>query len=274
MSSRVSEQEKVKQNLLKDLEIGREALTRASLSTFMDWKGGSTIYFWRWPCKHQKQVRDGLAVYILGNLPSYWAKQRFPDDFTKQQQMRQKLSKVCESLIHPLSYDEHRAYIASGYIASLTGCFGVPKVDDIRLVYDASKSKFALWAPNFMLPDIDSVLNNCTLTSWFGDIDLGEMFLNYFLDPKLRPYAGVDVTGLADLLKDVPLKDQHRLLMRWQRSLMDLKSSPYNCTRTFAWSEDFIRGNRFDHTNPFMWDTVIMNLPGHSDYSPALPWVF
>ena len=275
-SGRVGEEEQIKLNLLKDLEIGREALTRASLSTFMDWKGGSTIYFWRWPDDYQKQVRDGLAVYISGDLPSYWAKQRFPDDFTKQQQMRQKLSKVCESLVHPLSYDEHRAYIASGYIASLTGCFGVPKVDDIRLVYDASKSKLndALWAPNFMLPDIDSVLNNCTLTSWFGDIDLGEMFLNYFLDPKLRPYAGVDVTGLADLLKDIPLEDHKRLLMRWERSLMGLKPSPYNCTRTFAWSEDFIRGNRHDHTNPFMWDKVIMNLPGQSDYNPALPWVF
>ena len=110
------------------------------------------------------------------------------------------------------------------------------------MVYDATKSKLndALWAPNFMLPDIDSVLTNYTLSSWFGDIDLGEMFLNYFLDHRLRPYAGVDVTDLADLLKHAPLEDHKCLLMRWERSLMGLKSSPYNCTRAFGLSEDFI----------------------------------
>ena len=215
-SGRISSHEKIVLNLQKDHKVGREALIRASLSTFMDWKGGSTIYFWRWPEDYQQQVRDGLDVYVSGTLPSYWAKQQFPSDFTQQQQMRQKLAKVCESLKSPLSYEEHRAYIASGYVASLTGSFAVPKADDIRLVYDATKSKLneALWAPNFMLPDIDSVLNNCTLNSWFGDIDLGEMFLNYFLDHKIRPYAGVDVTGLVDLLKDTPLEDHKRLLLR------------------------------------------------------------
>jgi hypothetical protein len=60
----------------------------------------------------------------------------------------------------------------------------------------------ALWVPNFMMPNIDSVLNNATLTSWFDDIDLGEMFLNYFLDPRIQPYAGVDVTLIGDLLRD------------------------------------------------------------------------
>ena len=55
---------------------------------------------------------------------------------------------------------------------------------------------------------------------------------------------------------------------------MGLKPSPYNCTRAFAWSEDFIKGDRHDPSNPFMWDTVVMNLPGQDDYNPALPWVF
>ena len=276
-TSRPTRDDKIIIELKKDLVVGQEALTRASLSTFMDWSGGSTLYFWRWPSDYQKQARDGLDVYVSGKLPSYWAKQRFPKDFTKQQQMRQKLAKVCTNLDDPTDYVNHRAYIVAGFIYSLTGCFDVPKgAHDIRMVYDATKSLLneALWAPNFMLPDIDSVLNNCTLTSWFGDIDLGEMFLNYFLDPKIRPYAGVDVTGIADILRDRPLEEQKRLLLRWERSLMGLKSSPYNCTRAFAWSEDFIRGDRHDPTNPFAWDKVIMNLPGQADYNPTLPWVF
>jgi hypothetical protein len=38
------------------------------------------------------------------------------------------------------------------------------------------------------------IIQNSSLEAWYGDIDLGEMFLNYPLDPILRPYAGVDVT--------------------------------------------------------------------------------
>ena len=29
-----------------------------------------------------------------------------------------------------------------------------------------------------------------------GDCDIGEMFLNFMLDKELRPFAGVDLTGL------------------------------------------------------------------------------
>ena len=176
--------------------------------------------------------------------------------------MRQKLAKVCQSLERPLNYKEHRAYIAMGYINSLTGCFEVPKGEDgIRMVYDATKSKLndAMWAPNFMVPFYlglaISISEKCFSTI-FGIT------------------AGVDVTGLADLLRDSPLEDHKRLLMRWEQSLMGLKSSPYNCTPAFGWSEDFIRGDRMDPSNPFMWDKVVMNLPGQSGYNPSLPWVF
>ena len=90
-------------------------------------------------------------------------------------------------------------YIAKGFVLSLTSFFAVLKGEDnIRIVYDATKSLLneSIWAPNFFLPAVDSVLRNAETTTWYGDIDLGEMFLNNFLDEKLRPYAGVDVTGI------------------------------------------------------------------------------
>jgi hypothetical protein len=35
-----------------------------------------------------------------------------------------------------------------------------------------------------------------------GDVDLGEMFLNFFLDERVRRYAGVDLTKyLPNLVK-------------------------------------------------------------------------
>ena len=79
-------------------------------------------------------------------------------------------------------------YINVGGVKSITGFFDVPKGDeDIRMVYDANKCGLnkALWTPNFFLPTIDSILRNADDHTWFGDIDLGEMFLNYWLDEEL-----------------------------------------------------------------------------------------
>ena len=42
--------------------------------------------------------------------------------------------------------------------------------------------------------DFISNITTTDFTSWFGDLDLGEMFLNYPLDVSLQPYAGVEVT--------------------------------------------------------------------------------
>lgn len=55
---------------------------------------------------------------------------------------------------------------------------------------------------------------------------------------------------------------------------MGLKSSPYNCIRTFLWSKDFIRRDRTAKNNPLRWDTVVTNLPGSADYDPTKPWIY
>ena len=106
-----------------------------------------------------------------------------------------------------------KIYIAKGFVLSLTSFFAVLKSeDDIRIVDDATKSLLneSIWAPNFFLRTV-SVLRNAETTTWYGDIDLGEMLLNYFLDEKLRPYAGVDVTGIRELLTD-EFKNLHRTI--------------------------------------------------------------
>jgi hypothetical protein len=90
--------------------------------------------------------------------------------------------------------------IVDGYTQGLHYFFAVPKgVDDIRIVYDATKSGLnqAVWSPNFFLPTMSSVLNHANDQTWYGDIDIGEMFLNYFLDPALRERAGIEVTALG-----------------------------------------------------------------------------
>jgi hypothetical protein len=255
-------------NIVLDYEVGMDAIRRALSATFWEWDDGSTIIFWRWPKEFRRELRDGLLVwYRERDLPSYWGRQRWPEDRHQRKQLEEKVLKVVA-----------RRYIVPGYVKSLTSFFAVPKgTDDIRVVYDATKSGLnaAIWTPNFMLPTASSILNNASERTFFGDIDLGEMFLNYFLDKRLRPLAGVEL-GVSLETSDTDEKgaSQSQRIMRWERSLMGVKSSPFNCVRAYLWSEDIIKGDHLDEANLFRWDRVIMNLPGTVNYDPGKPWLY
>ena len=67
-----------------------------------------------------------------------------------------------------------RKYITDGKVESLLNVFEVPKgPDDIRMVYDATKSGLneSVWAPNFFLPTITSVEGTLDPTTWISDAD-------------------------------------------------------------------------------------------------------
>ena len=248
-----------------DLEVGRDALRRGVGANWWEWTQGSTLFFWRWPGEYRKQARDGVRVFILNEkrLPRYFKKQHWPKDASQADQVEAKIRKV----------RDNRGYLELGHVCSLTGFFAVPKgSDDIRMVYDATKCGLneALWAPNFALPTVESVINNATGSTWFGDIDLGEMFLNYPLDRRIRPYAGVD--SFRPPKGDC--RDRKRVFHRWNRNAMGMMPSPYNSTQGFAVASEFITGNLADPTNPFSWDTVKLNMPGTPTYNPSMPWCY
>jgi hypothetical protein len=256
----------VKVDLIKDYEVGIDAISRALSASFWEWDDGSTVFFWRWTREHRNELRDGLKVWFKqSELPNYWGRQRWPEDQSHREQLREKLSKVV-----------WRRYVSSGFVKSLTSFFAVPKgVGDIRGVYDATKSGLnkAIWAPNFCLPNIASVLHNSDDKTFYGDIDIGEMFLNYFLDPDLRPWAGVDLSGGSASI--IPEKEAaKRVILRWNRSLMGVRSSPFNCVRAYLISEEIIKGDCKDKGNPFRWHRVILILPGTKKYDPSRPWLY
>ena len=154
-------------------------------------------------------------------------------------------------------------------MSSLINYFAVPKgLGDIRVVYDGTKCGLnqSVWSPNFFLPSVDSLLMSSSSTTWFAYLDLGEMFLNYFIDSKLRPYVGVDISKLG-------LTGVTKSWLRWNRTLMGFRASPYIACKLYGWTLDVCRGNRFDPKNSFHWDTVRTNLPGMKKYNPRLPWV-
>jgi hypothetical protein len=102
------------------------------------------------------------------------------------------------------------------------------------MVYDASKCSLndLVWAPNFFIPSVDTMVDLLDGNSWMGDINLGEMFLNLPLDPKVRPLVGVNLTPYFG-------HDNNPI---WERCccLMGFMSSPYNACRSFLWREEII----------------------------------
>ena len=78
----------------------------------------------------------------------------------------------------------YRMYIVAGVVYSLTHMFDVPKgVEDIRMVYDGTKSGLndVIFAPHFSLPVLANVLRSLLPRYHAADLDVGEMFLNWWL---------------------------------------------------------------------------------------------
>ena len=175
--------------LRRDLESGLDGIRRAEQSSFWNWGGGLTPFFWRWQPEIHGDMRDGTKLYVdKSKLPAFKKAQQLPKDKTVVERITDKIQKVrlC-------------GYIAAGLVLSLTSFFQVPKgEDDICIVYNLTACGLndALWAPSFWMPTIMNVLDCATSDAWFGDVDAGEMFLNYILDVNIRPYAGVDVSWM------------------------------------------------------------------------------
>jgi len=247
--------------LKKDLSVGLDSLRRALNSSWWEWLDGSTCYFWRWPKEVRVDIRDGFKICVEKKLPEYKKRQIFKGLNTEQMvALEIKVKKVV-----------HRQYLSDGYVKSLINYFAVPKgADGIRVVYDGTKSGLtdAVWAPNFYMPSIDSILMYCSPKTWYSDLDLGEMFLNYFMDSTIRPFCGVDVSRFTN---DKKHPDTH--WMQWNRMFMGFRASPYYAVKPFSWGLDVVRGNHKDQNNAFAFDSIRINLPGSETYTPTLPWI-
>jgi hypothetical protein len=105
-----------------------------------------------------------------------------------------------------------------------------------------------------------------------GDMDIGEIILNFILHESMQALCGVDLTEFFGK-KDKSTGRNILLWEKWVRAAMGLKSSPYQAVQGILVAKEVILGDRTDSGNVFRWDDVRMNLPGASDYDPALPWV-
>jgi hypothetical protein len=168
-----------------DCEAGTECLWRAMGADWWDWSLSSCLFFWCWPKVHQKAARIGYPPYVQSALPAYMCPQPYEKNAAVRQKVTEKLLTV-----------RRKHYITKGTVKSLTSFFSVPKGEkDMRMVYDASKSSLnkSLWAPNFGLPTVETLVKGLDEFGWMGDLDIGAMFLNFCLHPELQPYCRVDI---------------------------------------------------------------------------------
>ena len=248
--------------LNKDIKRFVQCSWHARRASWFDWDSGSTLFLWRWQPEFRAHARDGLPMWNYSQRPKF-----------RKPQSPEQDDMVRDRLISKIGNVRNRGYIQPGYVKSMIRYFTVPKGEnDVRVVYDGTSCGFndTVWAPSFSLYTVNSLLRIVEPGTWMGDMDLGEMFLNFPLHPDAQVYCGVDLTHLFPEALSHP---NEKLWERWTRYLMGAKSSPYQAIRAMLWAEDIIRGDRWDSQNPFMWSHVRLNLPGSSSYDPRLPWV-
>jgi hypothetical protein len=247
---------------LKDWIAGRDCINRCCHATWWEWTEGSRPHFWRWSTEYRLTIRDGLPPWFKMPLPRWLIPQRLEPNLALRKAMKEKLGKV-----------RRMGYLAQGEVKSLTSFFAVPKGDsDIRMVYDGTKSGLndAMWAPWFWMPTVESHLRFVSTESFLGDIDVGDMFLNFVLHEDVRKVAGVD---LSLYFPDELIEGRRVLWERWTRCGMGFRSSPYNTIQAFLFAEEQIRGNPWDLGNVLHCDAIRLNLPGSLRYEPSQPWV-
>jgi hypothetical protein len=181
-----------------------------------------------------------------------------------------------EIINEKLANVREKGYVSPGLILSLTSYFSVPKGDhDVRIVYDGTRSGLnsSLWAPWFPLPTIETHLRAVGIGTYMGDIDIGEMFLNFMLHPRIRPYAGLDLTPYFREELSCIGKAPSVVWERWNQCTMGFKPSPYQAVQGILMAEEVILGDPGDPTNIFHWDEIALNLPGSPTYLLDRPWV-
>jgi len=243
---------------------GEAAVAKAAETSWWEWKSGSTIFFWRWPPDYQDVVREGLVPMFDSEPPTNSDRQPPYDDDKIKDQVKKKLDKVIMKGYVELTDIK--------FVEAMMFMFDVPKGDDIRMVYDGSKSGLnkSLWAPWFSLPTIDSMSRWVIAGSWLADNDYGDMFLNFPLHAKLQKYCGIDLTQLFPTLK---AGEASVVVARWLRNAMGLRSSPYASVQGALRAKHIALGDPADENNPFQWDHIKENLPCAKGYDPSLPWL-
>jgi hypothetical protein len=144
-------------------------------------------------------------------------------------------------------------------VASLSQLFPVANGDeDISIVYNGTSYGFHahfLW-PWFELATINTILRALEPGTRMGDIDVGDMFLNFILEARCSYLAAVNLFKYIEQLGGEP----HHWA-RWGRCRMGFRPPPYQTTQSIGWAKEMMMGDRVDANNVFKWEAVRFNFP-------------
>ena len=56
-------------DLMRELESLEDCLWRVGQTGFWDWTAGSAPFFWRLMSECQERAREGVPIFVLGELP-------------------------------------------------------------------------------------------------------------------------------------------------------------------------------------------------------------
>lgn len=248
----------------EEVVAGEDCCRRANGASWWNWEEGSRPFFWRWPSHYRNNILSGVPAWFEKPVERWRRRQREPRNQEVLGMMREKLKVIRE-----------KTYVERGTIESLMSFFDVPKGrDDIRMVYDGSKSGLndSLWAPWFPLPTVDCLVRSLEPGYFMADNDVGEMFHNFMLHKELRKYCGLDLTLFFKNEFNV-VYDKGKLWERWNRLAMGLRNSPYNAIQGMMIAKEMILGDSTDDKNVFRWASVRINLPGSESYDPTKSWI-
>ena len=112
--------------------------------------------------------------------------------------------------------------------------YSVDVIDEIRMVYDATKSGLneSVWAPWVSLPTVESELRAMKVGTFMCDCDVGKMFLNFMMDPRLRSHAGVD---LFRLYPEKAVGKSKSVKAQWERMMMEFAPPCILLQKIFWW---------------------------------------
>jgi hypothetical protein len=141
-------------------------------------------------------VRDGLRLWYEGSAPKHVVPQKDEPDPSKKENIRLIFLKALA-----------KRYFEYGDAASLTQFFAVAKgEEDIRMVYNGTSSilNAHLWCPWLALATINTMLRALEPGTYMGEIDVGEMFLNFILEARCSYLAGVNLKKYIEQLGGEP----------------------------------------------------------------------
>jgi hypothetical protein len=150
-----------------------------------------------------------------------------------------------------------RSYLEAGFVSNTLNFFAVAKGDsDIRVVFDGTSfgSKRIPLGSKLLPPSARSAAMSLSFNTWMSDMDFGEMFHNFQMDPRLRPFSGVELGPMVPVIQGaLPEEGRRKVktgILRWTGYLSGMRPSPYNAVRHYYWGEEFARGNPLDMANP------------------------